>query len=77
MHASGSDRQELKTIEEELASAKTEAANLQRAVEVVNKKLRQSEEKRLEVFFRHEKAKFRPKRDWEPPREKLHLSSAT
>ena len=48
-------KQELKAADDELTVAKTEVTTLQRAVEVVNKKLRQSEERRVEVCGSQEK----------------------
>lgn len=42
-------RTELKSAEDELGAARAEATGLQRAVEVLNKKLRQSEERRIEA----------------------------
>ena len=40
---------DLKSSGEELGAVRQEASNLQRMVEVLNKKLRQSEERRVEV----------------------------
>lgn len=43
------NQQDLKAAEEELSAARQESSNLQRMVEVLNKKLRQSDERRLDV----------------------------